>query len=118
MAQAHIDLQSQLDSLNISQISDPSTILLCNTSPISFLSPIEPTNNQIEQMDTNHTVSKSSDTENNDVLPQNHKPPEQSASKPPPSKKKYDIMKDLTLLLLYIHHSTLQKIQSQHEEMR
>ena len=49
-------------------------------------------------MDTNQTVSKSSDTDNNDVLPQNHKPPEQSASTPPQSKKKYDIRKDPTFL--------------------
>ena len=86
MTQAHLDLQSQLDSQNISNISDPSTTPLCNTSPISLLSPIEPTNNQIEQMDTN--ISKSSGTDHND------KPSEPSASTPPPSKKKYDIMKD------------------------
>ena len=81
-----------MDSQNISNISDPSTTPLCNTSPISFLSPIEPTNNQIEQMNTNN--SKSSDTDHNDMSFQNHKPSEQSASTPPPSKKKYDIMKD------------------------
>ena len=50
MTQAHVDLQSQLGSQNISNISDPSTTPLCNTSPTSFLSPIEPKNNQIEQM--------------------------------------------------------------------
>ena len=87
MTQAHIDFQSQLDSQNISNISDPSITPLCNTSPISFLKPIDPTNNQIEQMDTNHNVSKSSDTDNNDVFSQNHKPPEQSVSTTPPSKK-------------------------------
>ena len=86
MSQSHLDLQSQLDSQNISIISDPSTTPLCDTSPISFLSPIEPTNNQPEQMDTNHITSKSSDTD--------EKPTEQSISTPPPSKKKYDIMKD------------------------
>ena len=64
---------------------------MCNNSPISFLSPIDSTNNQIEQMDTNH---KPSDTDNNEISFQNHKPPEQSASTPPPSRKKYDIMKD------------------------
>ena len=67
-------------------ISDPSTTPSCNTSPILFLSPIEPTNNQPEQMDTNHITSKSSDTD--------EKPTEQSISTPPPSKKRYDIMKD------------------------
>ena len=86
MTQALIDLQSQLDSQNISNISDPSTTPLCNTSPILFLSPIEPTNNQPEQMDTNHITSKSSDTD--------EKPPEQSISTTPPSKKKNDIMND------------------------
>ena len=86
MTQAHLDLQSQLDSQNISNISDPSTTPLCNTSPILFLSPIEPTKNQPEQMDTNHITSKSSDTA--------EKPTEQSISTPPPSKKKSDIMKD------------------------
>ena len=98
MTQAHIDLQSQLDSQNISNISDSSTTPLCNTSAISFLSPIKPTNNQMEQMDINHYVSKSSDTDNNDVLSQNHKPPEQSASTHPPSKKKYDKMEDPVFL--------------------
>ena len=93
MTRAHMDLQSQLDSQKNSNISDPSTPPLCNTSPISFLSPIEPTSNQIEQMDTTHTVSKSSDTDDNESSSQNHKPPEQSPSTPPPSKKKYDIMK-------------------------
>ena len=95
MTQAHIDLESQLDSQNISNISDPSTTLLYNNSLISSLSPIEPTNNLIEQMDTTH---KSSDTDNNELSSQNHKPPEQSPSTPPPSKKKYDIMKDLIVL--------------------
>ena len=107
MTQAHIDLQSQLDSQNISNISHPSTTPLWHTSPISFLIPIEPTINQIEQMDTDHNASKSSDTDNNDVLSQNHKPPEQSASTPPPSKKKYVIKILSFLLLLYIHHSSL-----------
>ena len=41
---------------------------------------------------------KSSDTDNDDVSPQNHKPPEQSASTTPSSIKKYDIMKDPTFL--------------------
>ena len=91
MTQAHLDLQSQLDSQNISNISDPSTTPSCNISPISFVSPIEPTNNQIEQMDTTH---KSSDTDNNETSSQNHKPHEQPPSTPPPSKKKKDIMKD------------------------
>ena len=68
---------------------------MCNNSPISFLSPIEPTNNQIEQMDTTH---KSSDADNNETPSQNHKPPEQLPSLPPLSKKKYDIMKDPILL--------------------
>ena len=87
MTEALIDLQSQMDSQNISNISDPSSTPLSNTSPILFLSPpIEPTNNQPEQMDTNHITFKSSDT--------NEKPTEQSISTPPPSKKKYDIMKD------------------------
>ena len=67
MTQAHIDLQSQLDSQNISNISDPSTTPLCNKSPISSLSPIEPTSNEIEQMDTTH---KSSDTDNNEISSQ------------------------------------------------
>ena len=92
MTQAHLDLQSQLDSQNISNISVPTTTPLCNTSPIFFLSPIEPTNNQIEQMDTN--ISKSSDTDNNDMSSQNYKPSEQSAATPPPSEKKYDILKN------------------------
>ena len=91
MTQAHLDLQSQLDSQNISNISVPSTTPLRNISPISFLGPIEPTNYQIEQMDTTH---KSSDTDNNESSSQNHKPPEQSPSTPAPSKTKYDIMKD------------------------
>ena len=78
MTQAHVDLQSQLDSQNISNISDPSTTPLCNISPISFLSPIEPTNSQPEQMDTNHITSKPSDTD--------EKPPEQSILTPLPSK--------------------------------
>ena len=91
MTQAHLDLQSQLESQNISNISDPSTTPLCNNSPISFLSPIEPTNNQNEQMDPSH---KSSDTDNNETSTQNHKRPQRSPSTPPPSKKKYDIMKD------------------------
>ena len=94
MTQARLDVQSQLVSQNISNISDPSTTPLCNTSPIFCLSPIEPTNNQKEQMDINHNASKSSDTDNNDILSQNHKPTEQSILTPPPSKKKYDIMKD------------------------
>ena len=94
MTRAHIDLQLQLDSQNISNISDPSTRPVCNFSPISFLSPIEPTSNQIEQMDTTHKVSKSFDTDNNKISSENHKPPEHSASTPPPSKKKYDMMKD------------------------
>ena len=85
MTQAHIDLQSQLDSQNISNISDQSTTPLCNTSLILFLSPTEPANNQTEQMDTNHITSKSSDTD--------EKPPEQSISTPPPSKKN-DTKKD------------------------
>ena len=85
MTQAHLNLQSQLDSQNISIISDPSTTPLCNTSPILFLIPIEPKNNQPEQLDTNHITSKSSDTD--------EKPPEQSISTPPPSKKKIEIMK-------------------------
>ena len=63
MTQAHIDLQSQLDSQNILYFSDPSTLSLCNTSPIFFLSPIEPTKNSEEQIDTNNTVTKSSDTD-------------------------------------------------------
>ena len=86
MTQAHIDLQSQLDSQNISNISDPSTTPLCYNSPISFLSPLEPTSNQIVQMDTTH---KSSDTDNNEIPSQKHKSPEHSLSTPPPSKK-YD----------------------------
>ena len=100
MTQVHhdFDLQSQLDPQNISNMSDPSTTPLCNSSPIPFLKPIEPTNNPIKQMDTNHTVSKSSDTDTNDVLRHNYKYPEQSASTPPPSKTKYDIMKDSTFL--------------------
>ena len=53
MTQAYVDLQSQLDSQTISNISDLTTTTSCSTSPTSFLSPIEPTNNQIEQMDTN-----------------------------------------------------------------
>ena len=63
MIQAHLDPQSHLDSQNILNISDPSFTPLCNTSPILFLSPFEPTNNQPEQMDTNHITSKSSDTD-------------------------------------------------------
>ena len=86
MTQTHIDLQSQLDSQKISNISDPSTKPLCNTSPILFLSPIEPTNNQQKQMDTNLITSKSSDTD--------EKPPEQPISTLPPSKKKYNVLKD------------------------
>ena len=89
MTQAH--LQSQLDSQNNSNISDPSTTPLCNNSPISFLSPVEPTNNQIEQIDT---TQKNSDAANNETSSQNHKPPEQPPSTPPPSKKKYDILRD------------------------
>ena len=76
MTQAHLDLRSQLDSQNISNISDPSTTPLCNTSPILFLSPIERTKNQPEQMDTNLITSKSSDTDE-----------KQPISAPPPSKK-------------------------------
>ena len=91
MTQAHIDLQSQLDSQNISNISDPSTTLLCTNSPISLLSPIEPTNNQMEQMDTTH---KSSNTDNNELSSQNHNPSEPSPSTPPPSKTKYDKLTD------------------------
>ena len=84
MIQALLDLQSQLDSQNISNIADPSTTPLCNTSPILFLSRIEPTNSQL--LDTNHITSESSDTD--------EKPTEQSISTPLPSKKKHDIMKD------------------------
>ena len=105
MTQAHLDLQSQLDSQNISNISDPSSTPLCNNSPISFLSLIEPTNHQIEEMDTTH---KSSDTDNNETLSQNHKPSEQSPSTP----HLHPI-----LLLMYIHHSSLQKTHFQHKEM-
>ena len=90
MTQAHIDLQSQLDSQNISNISDPSTTPLCNT-PISFLSPIEHTNNLVEQMDTNNIVYKPSDT---DIDSPSTKHSEPSASTPPPSKKKYNFIKD------------------------
>ena len=91
MTQAHLYLQSQLGSQNISVISDPSTTPLCNTSLISFLSPIENSTNLVEQMDTNNIVSKSSDT---DSPHQTIKPAEPSASTPPPSKRKHDIMKD------------------------
>ena len=91
MTQAHLDLQSQLDSQNISNNSDPSTTPLCKNSPISFISPIEPTKNQIEQMDT---TQNSSDIDNNEISSQNHKLSEPSLSTPPPSEKKYDIMKD------------------------
>ena len=75
---------------------------LCNTSPILFLlktSPIETTKNQPEQMDTNHTTSKSSDTD--------EKPTEQSISTPPPSKKKYDIMKDPIFLTSPLYPSVI-----------
>ena len=70
MTQAHLDLQSQLDSQNISNILDPSTKPLCNTSPIIFHYPIEPTiiestNNPTEQTEINNTVSESLD--NDDV---------------------------------------------------
>ena len=86
MTQAHIDLPSQLDSQNISNISNPSTTPLCNTSPILFQSPIEPTNNQPGQMDASYITSKPSDTD--------EKHPEESISTTQSSKKKYDIMKD------------------------
>ena len=59
MSQAHLDLQSKLDSQNISTISDTATTPLYKTSPILFLSPIEPTSNPTEQMETNTTVSES-----------------------------------------------------------
>ena len=78
MTKAHLDLHSQLDSQNITK--HPSITLLCNNSPISYLSPIKPTNNQIEQMNTTH---KSSDTDNNETSSQSHKPPDQSPSPPP-----------------------------------
>ena len=86
MTQAHIDLRSQLDSQNVSNISDPSTTPLCNTSPLFFLSPIEPANTSVEQMDTKNIVAKSSDTDN-DAPSKNKKPSEPSASTHPPSKK-------------------------------
>ena len=44
-------------------------------------------------MDTTYHVSKSSDTDYNEISSQNHKPHEKSASTPPPLKKKYDILK-------------------------
>ena len=69
----------------------------CNTTPIFFLSPIEPTKISVEQMDTSKTVSKTSETDN-DFPSQTNKLSESSASTPPPSKKKYDIMKDPTFL--------------------
>ena len=89
MTQAHLDLQSQLDSQNISNASDPSTTPLCNTSLILFLSPLEltsigSTNNWTEQMEINNTLSASLDT--NDVSSQIQKPSDQSISTPPPSK--------------------------------
>ena len=62
MTQAHLDVPSQLESQNISNVSDPSITPLCNTSPIRyFLSPIELTNNPTEQMEINNTVSESFD---------------------------------------------------------
>ena len=61
-------------------------------------------------MDTIHITSKSSDAD--------EKPAEQSISTPLPSKNEYDIKKGpIFLLLLYIHQSSLQKIQFQHNEM-
>ena len=111
MTQAHLDLQSQLVSQNISNISDPSTTPLCDTSPILFLSPIEPTNNQPEQMDTNHITSTPSDTD--------EKPTEQSTSIPPPSKKKYDRMKDPIFLTFPVYPpviSTKDSISTQRDE--
>ena len=115
MTQAHPDLQSQLDSQNISDISDPSTTPLCNTSPISFLSPTkpEPTNNRIEQMDT--TIFKSSGSDHNDKanllnhlhLHLLHR-----------QKRNMTLRKILSFLpFLYIRHSFLQKTQFQHKEM-
>ena len=108
MTQAHLDLQSQPDSQNISNISDPTT------TPF-FLSPNEPTNNQIEQMDTTH---KSSGFDNNEMSSQNHKPSEPSPSIPSPSKKKYDIMKDPIFLTFPVYPTLISpKIQFQHKEM-
>ena len=78
MTEAHLDLQSQLDSQNISNISDPSNTSLCNTSPILFLSPVEPTNNPTERTEINNTVSEF--TDNNDVPSQLQKPFEQPMS--------------------------------------
>ena len=99
ITQAYLDLKSQLDSQNISNIADPSTTPLKNKTPILLLSPlelanIEPTNNPIKQMEFNHTVSESLD--NNDVPSQNPKYSDQSISTLKPSKEKYDIMKDPT----------------------
>ena len=59
MTQAHFDLQSQLDSQYISNISDASTTPLCNNSRILFVSPIELT--VIERLETTNATSESRD---------------------------------------------------------
>ena len=59
MIQAHLDLQPQLDSQNISNTSHPTP--LRTTSPILILIPILPANH-IEQMETTNTTSESPDT--------------------------------------------------------
>ena len=55
MNQDHLDLQPQLDSQNISQISDFTTTPLCNDSPVFFLDRLESKTN--EQTETINTVA-------------------------------------------------------------
>ena len=98
MTQAHIDLQSQLDSRNLSNISVPPTTFLCNTSPISFLSPIEPTNTNISQNKWTVTTSLLSLLILMEILLNNI-----YISTVPPSKKKYDIMKDPIFLTFPVY---------------
>ena len=60
MTQAHLDLQSQLDFQNLSNISDPTTTPLCIASQNLVLSPIQLVNHTVlKQMETTNTVSES-----------------------------------------------------------
>ena len=81
MTQAHVDLQSELDSQNISKISDPSTTPLCNDSRVLLLSPIHVADHTpIEQMETTKKITESLDNDKSDDTP-----PKTSGQPTPPN---------------------------------
>ena len=94
MAQAQLDLQTQLEQTSFVLTTQP----VHNNFPVHFLDSIDQvlpnTSEQVNQ--TEHNTSSKDST-----------PPDNSDETPPPLKKEYEIMKDPLVTRIPIYPSTL-----------